>query len=120
LRPNPPTSHKVIRSADAQLERRAYLVHGAGALPNTGTRSVTLADDELATWRTAIDALTARQRQTLALLAAGLHSYEIADRLGISEATVKTHVSHIYRRLGVSNRVEATTRYLRTSTSGQV
>lgn len=87
-------------------------------MPNTprhDSQEVGRAERELELWRSQIDALTLRQRETLALLATGLRSYEIAARLGISEATVKSHVMRIYRRLGVSNRVEATTHYLRAS-----
>ncbi len=51
--------------------------------------------------------LTARERQVLGLLGAGLPNKQIARELGISEHTVKFHVSSIYARLGVSNRAEA-------------
>src|SRR6516165_12820533 len=46
--------------------------------------------------------LTPRQRELLHLLAAGHTNTQIARRLGISEATVRTHLEHIYTRLGVS------------------
>lgn len=49
------------------------------------------------------DLLTDRQREILALLGEGLLKKEIADRLGISYATVDEHVAHIYERLGVRN-----------------
>lgn len=50
---------------------------------------------------------TPREREILALLGRGLSARRIASRLGISERTVNTHVGHIYRRLGVNNRVDA-------------
>jgi NarL family two-component system response regulator LiaR len=57
--------------------------------------------------------LTPREREVLALLVEGLNNPEIADRLTISRATASVHVSNILSKLGVSNRVEATTLALR-------
>jgi two-component system, NarL family, response regulator LiaR len=54
------------------------------------------------------DALTAREQQVLKLMADGLTNADIADRLVIGVATVKTHVSSIMAKLGVSSRTEAT------------
>ncbi len=51
--------------------------------------------------------LTAREREVLTLLAAGLQNKEIAARLQIGERTVKFHVSAILARLGAGNRTEA-------------
>ncbi len=53
------------------------------------------------------DALTARQKEVLNLIATGLLNKEIADRLYISERTVKFHVSEILAKLGAGNRTEA-------------
>ena len=55
----------------------------------------------------AVAGLTERQRQVLALLAIGSSNKDIGAKLGISEATVKLHVHHIMRALGVSNRTAA-------------
>ena len=43
----------------------------------------------------------------LALLADGLGTGEIAGRLYISESTAKTHITHIYQKLGAANRAQA-------------
>lgn len=51
--------------------------------------------------------LTSRQLQVLGLIAQGLTNRQIADRLGIIEATAKAHVSAIFRELGVTNRTQA-------------
>jgi LuxR family transcriptional regulator, maltose regulon positive regulatory protein len=54
--------------------------------------------------------LTAREQETLELLAAGLTNREIADRFVISPETVKKHVASISGKLGASNRTEAVAR----------
>ena len=51
--------------------------------------------------------LTKREREVLSLLAGGLSNREIADRLSLSEKTVKAHLASIFRKLGVPNRVRA-------------
>ncbi|MGH9200488.1 MAG: alpha/beta fold hydrolase [Vicinamibacterales bacterium] len=55
----------------------------------------------------AFDALSRRERETLALLADGLRNAEIAERLGISEKTVRNHLSHLFDKLGVWSRAQA-------------
>ncbi len=54
-----------------------------------------------------LSALSEREREVLALLAEGLRNREIAERLVISEATVKTHVRHVLEKLRFRNRAEA-------------
>jgi len=54
--------------------------------------------------------LTPRQNDLLRLLAAGHTNTQIARRLGIAESTVRTHLEHIYGKLGVSSRTAAVTR----------
>ena len=54
--------------------------------------------------------LTPRQNDLLRLLAAGHTNTQIAQRLGISEGTVRTHLENIYEKLNVSSRTAAVTR----------
>ncbi|RPE40576.1 LuxR family two component transcriptional regulator [Streptomyces sp. Ag109_O5-1] len=51
--------------------------------------------------------LSAREREVLTLVARGTSNREIARELFISEATVKTHLTHLYAKLGVNDRAAA-------------
>ena len=54
-----------------------------------------------------IDSLTRREYEVLVLIAEGLNNREIAERLFISEKTVKNHVSNIFKKISVNDRVQA-------------
>lgn len=58
-----------------------------------------------------IDLLTAREQEILAIMATGLVNKLIAARLSIAEQTVKNHTKSIFRKLQVTNRVEAALLY---------
>jgi DNA-binding NarL/FixJ family response regulator len=63
------------------------------------------------------DQLSSRELEILALVAEGCPNKEIASRLSISTATVRTHLMHIYEKLHVHCRTEAAARYLRANPS---
>ena len=81
----------------SSARRRPALAGAAPAAP---------VDDELAV-------LTAREREVLAAVAEGLTNREIGQRLFISERTIGVHVSHIFDKLQVRTRVQASAIYLR-------
>ena len=56
------------------------------------------------------DELTAREREVLAILSQGFSNKRIARALEISPETVKSHVKHIFLKLGVRTRTEAVVR----------
>jgi DNA-binding CsgD family transcriptional regulator len=71
----------------------------------------------MATWNKAArarhgDALTPRELEILALLAAGNSTPDIAEQLGITPGTIKTHLTSVYKKIGAKNRVQAARHYL--------
>ncbi len=57
-----------------------------------------------------VEHLTEREAEVLRLLASGLSNQEIAQRLYLSEGTIKTHTHNLYGKLGVQSRTQAIAR----------
>ena len=55
-----------------------------------------------------IETLTDREREVLKMIALGMSNKQIGSKLYISEKTVKTHANHVFRKLGVASRLQAT------------
>jgi NarL family two-component system response regulator LiaR len=74
--------------------------------------------EELSAGRASVEnGLTDREHEVLALIADGLNNREIAEKLVISEKTVKTHVSNILGKLGLADRTQAAIYALRRTSS---
>ena len=83
---------------DADVQRRLIETAARAATPPSSSRPAT---DALP------DGLTAREGEILTLIAAGLSNAEIADRLFVGEATVKTHINRIFAKIGARDRAQA-------------
>ena len=60
-----------------------------------------------------VEPLTAREHEVLSLVADGLRNREIAERLGITEHTVKFHLAAVFGKLGATSRTDAVRRAFR-------
>jgi DNA-binding CsgD family transcriptional regulator len=63
--------------------------------------------DQLSLRRALPDGLTAREAEVLGLIALGMSNLAIAEQLVLSVHTVERHVSNVYAKIGVGNRVAA-------------
>ena len=88
--------------ADFYIEKSA----GATEISNM-LRSFMMPDSDLDSF-VGTEKLSKRQKQLLGLLDLGLSNRDIADKLGISEHTVKVHLWRLFRRLDVKSRTQAT------------
>ncbi|MFF2748931.1 response regulator [Kitasatospora sp. NPDC058048] len=90
---------------DAPPEELAQAVRSAAAGRSALAPSV--ADRLLERMRTPAAALSARETEVLGLVADGLTNQQVSQRLHLSQATVKSHLVHIYTKLGVDSRTAA-------------
>ena len=86
-------------SLDEAIQTKVVAAVTAGAGPEpaaSGPEKAELPDD-----------LTAREAEVLGLIAGGLSNQEIAERLVVSPATVKSHVNHLFAKIGARDRAQA-------------
>lgn len=97
----------LTKDADArEIQRAIETVHRGDALldPSVQRR---LLDGLVAPAETHPDGLTQREVDVLRLIANGLNNQQIAEKLFISEATVKTHINNIFSKAGLRDRGQA-------------
>lgn len=97
----------------AQLVEAITTVYGGGSpMSEAIARRVVASFQQPSSKTKALADLTRRERQVLDLLSRGFRYREIADRLEIGLETVRTHIRHVYDKLEVRSRTEATAKYL--------
>lgn len=95
-------------SESSELKKAIFSVAGGenyiqpSLIPALNAKMIEKNDDEAK-----IDELTRREIEVLKLLSVGMYNKEIAEKLDISERTVKNHVSNIFKKLEVTDRTQA-------------
>ncbi|HEX6400307.1 MAG TPA: response regulator transcription factor [Actinomycetota bacterium] len=110
-------SRALFVGADGFVDKNAELDDFLGAIEGSAEQEVVIAGPAAASVgkiaegierrRSAGFRLTRREREVLSVAAEGLTAREIAERLGVRERTVTTHLARIYGKLGVGNRLAA-------------
>jgi DNA-binding NarL/FixJ family response regulator len=99
---------KGVPAEDLQRAVRTVADGGAWLDPAvTGKVLATYRDGALTLRSTELDVLTPRELEVLELIGTGLTNAEIADRLTLSEGTVKTHIGHVFAKLQLRDRATA-------------
>jgi DNA-binding NarL/FixJ family response regulator len=98
----------VMKDTDPEALHAGIQAAAAGGSPIDPRVARALVDTRRARTVAAESALTAKQREVLELVAAGQPNRLVAKHLGVSEKTVKAHLTQIYAAIGVRDRVQAT------------
>ena len=108
------TGYLLKRGAPEELLEAIREVHGGGSAMSSSIARKVVASFQKASPRAAADArLSPREQSVLDCLARGLTYKAIADQLGISIETIRTHLKRIYHKLHVQSRTEAVAKYVR-------
>jgi len=118
-------SVRLFLPAPNAMSRFFFFDQGQWGLSQRERDLLVLLRPHLVLWRSrwnapgspAVCELTARERQVLEAVAGGPTNREIADQLWISPHTVRTHLEHIYEKLGVRTRTEAVALFRNTASS---
>jgi DNA-binding NarL/FixJ family response regulator len=97
----------LLKDAEPEDVVRAVRDAAAGDAPLSPRAARALLPQNRRPGRAATEALSAREREVLSLVAAGLPNKSIARRLDISEKTVKAHLTRVFSVLGVTDRTSA-------------
>jgi DNA-binding NarL/FixJ family response regulator len=97
----------LLKDAEPEDIIRALQDATAGGVPLSPKAARALLPGNRSTGAVGVEALTAREREVLSLVAVGLPNKSVARRLTISEKTVKAHLTHVFTVLGVSDRTSA-------------
>lgn len=110
-------SRALFTGADGFVDKNVEVEEFLAAIQNAGKEEMVIAGpaaDSVGTIAEGIERrrsptfrLTRREREVLVVASEGLTAREIADRLGVRERTVTTHLARIYGKLGVGNRLAA-------------
>jgi DNA-binding NarL/FixJ family response regulator len=97
----------LLKDAEPEDIIRALQDATAGGVPLSPKAARALLPGNRSTGAVGVEALTAREREVLSLVAVGMPNKSVARRLTISEKTVKAHLTHVFTVLGVSDRTSA-------------
>jgi DNA-binding NarL/FixJ family response regulator len=97
----------LLKDAEPDDILRALRDAAAGGVPLSPRAAAALLPGNRPTSNATLTSLTPRERDVLALVATGLPNKTIARRLGISEKTVKAHLTRVFSVVGVSDRTSA-------------
>jgi DNA-binding NarL/FixJ family response regulator len=97
----------LLKDAEPEDIVRGLRDAATGGVPLSPRAAAALLPQNRPSVDTTLDALTVRERDVLALVAAGLPNKSIARRLEISEKTVKAHLTRVFAAIGVSDRTSA-------------
>ena len=95
----------LLKDAEPEELHSALRAAARGEAPLTPRAAAALLEDRRS--RPAEVPLTAREREVLSLVVEGLANKQIARRMGISEKTVKDHLTNLFQRIGVADRTQA-------------
>jgi DNA-binding NarL/FixJ family response regulator len=85
---------------------------GGAPMSREIARKVIVSFQEPANTASEVEDLSPREREILELLAAGFPNKQIAARVGLTDGTVRWHLRHVYHKLHVRSRTEATLKFL--------